>query len=286
VDATGVATRYFDAWNAHDEDAVAAAFVPEGVYRDPGVPDGLGPAAAGGYAAGLWEAFPDLAFAVDDLVADGDRVWARWTMTGTNDGPYRGLPPSGRPITLPGADLLRVAPGGVRQVQGFFDGGTLVRQLGLQVIVQPEQIGPFRFGDSVWASRSTAEPGAVSLTVLEALSDEVQEEVRDRTRTVVAGLMDEPGFIGVLLATVGRRMYTVSAWERPEDVQRLRESPHAEAVRWFFSSEVASGAQTGVWTPHHLNGMWIRCDGCEEMVHAGNGRCPAGHELPPAPAYW
>ncbi|HTI32352.1 MAG TPA: ester cyclase [Miltoncostaea sp.] len=286
MDTTDVAGRYFDAWNGHDEEAVAAAFVPGGEYRDPGVPDGLDPAATGAYAAGLWEAFPDLAFGVDDLVADGDRVWARWTMTGTNDGPYRGLPPSGRPITLPGADLLRVEPGGVRSVQGFFDGGTLVRQLGLQVIVQPERVGPFRFGNSVWASRGSAEPGAVSLTVLEALSDEVQEEVRERTRVVVSALMEQPGFISVLAASVGRRMYTVAAWERPEDVERLRESPHADAVRWFFGSGVALGAQTGVWAPHRLNGMWVRCDDCGEMVQSGNGRCAAGHELREAPAYW
>jgi steroid delta-isomerase-like uncharacterized protein len=286
VDATDVAARYFEAWNAHDQDAVVASFVPGGEYRDPGVPEGLDPAATGAYAAGLWQAFPDLAFAIDDLVAHGDRVWARWTMTGTNDGPYRGLPPSGNPIALPGADLLRVMPEGVREVQGFFDGGTLVRQLGLQVLVQPEAAGPFRFGNSVWACRGTAEPGAVSLTVLEAVSDDVQEEVRQRTRSVVAALMEQPGFISVLLASVGRRMYTISAWERPEDVERLRDNPHADAVRWFFGNEVAIGAQTGVWTPHHLNGMWIRCDECGEMVHGANGRCAAGHELPPAPAYW
>jgi steroid delta-isomerase-like uncharacterized protein len=286
VDATDVATRYFDAWNAHDEGAVAASFAPGGTYRDPGVPDGLGPEATGGYAASLWEGFPDLAFAIDDLVAEGERVWARWTMTGTNAGAYRGLPPTGRPIALPGADLLRVAPEGVTEVQGFFDGGTLMRQLGLQVVVQPEQAGPFRFGNSVWAAKGTGEPGAVSLTVLEAVSEEVQEEVRERTRSVVGGLMEQPGFISVLLATVGRRMYTISAWERPEDVERLRESPHAEAVRWFFSNDVAIGAQTGVWTPHRLNGLWVRCDGCGEMVHGANGRCAAGHELPAAPAYW
>lgn len=281
-----MAGRYFDAWNAHDEEAVAAAFVPGGEYRDPGVPDGLDPAATGAYAAELWEAFPDLAFGIDDLVADGDRVWARWTMTGTNAGPYRGMPPSGRPITLPGADLLRVAPEGVRSVQGFFDGGTMVRQLGLQVIVQPEQVGPFRFGDAVWVSRSTAEPGAVSLTVLEATGDEVRDEVRERTREIVAGLTERPGFISVLLATVGRRMYTVAAWESPDDVALLRDGPHPDASRWLFGDHVAIGAQTGVWTPHRLNGMWIRCDDCGEMVQSDTGRCAAGHELRQAPAYW
>jgi steroid delta-isomerase-like uncharacterized protein len=286
VDATGVAARYFDAWNAHDEAAVAAAFAPGGVYRDPGVPDGLDPAGTGAYAAGLWEAFPDLAFAIDDLVADGDRVWARWTMTGTDTGGLRGLPPTGRAIAQEGADLIRTSPEGVREVRGFFDGGVVPRQLGMQVIVQPDRAGPFRFGDAVWACRGTAEPGAVGLTVLEAASDAVQEEVRRRTRSAVTALMDQPGFISVLLATVGRRMYTISAWESADDVAMLRDTPHADAARWLFADEVAVGAQTGVWTPHRLNGMWVRCDGCGEMVQPENGRCAAGHELPEAPAYW
>ena len=284
--ATDVAERYFAAWNAHDSEAVAASFAPGGTYRDPGVPDGLDPTGTGAYAAGLWTAFPDLAFAVDDLTTDGERVWARWLMTGTDTGGLGGLPPTGRPFALEGADLIRTAAKGVAEVRGFVDGGDLPRQLGMQVVVQPEQAGPFRFGTSVWASGGTREPGAVSLTVLEAVSDEVQEEVRTRTRGIVASLMEVPGFLSVLLASVGRRMYTISAWETPEDVQRLREGPHADALRWFFGNEVAIGAQTGVWTPHRLNGMWVRCDACGEMVQSGRERCDAGHELRAAPAYW
>jgi hypothetical protein len=41
-----------------------------------------------------------------------------------------------------------------------------------------------------------------------------------------------------------------------------------------------------VWTPHRLNGMWIRCGECGEMAQPEDGRCAAGHELPAAPAYW
>ena len=75
--ATDVAERYFAAWNARDRDAVARAFAPGGTYRDPSVPEGLDAAGTGAYADGLWTVFPDLAFAVEDVVADGDTVWAR-----------------------------------------------------------------------------------------------------------------------------------------------------------------------------------------------------------------
>jgi steroid delta-isomerase-like uncharacterized protein len=109
VDATDVAAGYFAAWNARDADAVAATFAEDGLYRDPGVPQGLGPAETAGYASGLWAAFPDLSFAVEDVAGDDEgRVWARWLMTGTNTGPFAGLPPTGRPISLPGAVSLTV----------------------------------------------------------------------------------------------------------------------------------------------------------------------------------
>ena len=58
---------YFAAWNARDPRGGGGLFAPAATYRDPGVPDGLDPAGTGAYAAGLWTAFPDLAFAVDDL---------------------------------------------------------------------------------------------------------------------------------------------------------------------------------------------------------------------------
>ena len=144
-------TGYFAAWNARDPEAVAAAFAEDGIYRDPGVPDGLGPAATAGYAAGLWAAFPDLAFAVDDVTGDGEgRVWARWLMTGTNTGPFA-RPAAHRAADQragrrPGADA---AATGVAEVQGFFDTAAVPRQLGMQVVVQPDQVGPFRFGTSV-----------------------------------------------------------------------------------------------------------------------------------------
>src|SRR5215213_5349164 len=113
----------------------------------------------------------------------------------------------------------------------------------MQIVVQPAQAGPFGFGTATWALRESAEPGAMGLTVLEATTPEVQQEVRDRTRAIVAGLMGEPGFLSVLVATVGRRMYTMSAWRSPEDAERLRHGPHAEAIRWFFGDGMATGGQ-------------------------------------------
>src|SRR4051794_11805920 len=61
----------------------------------------------GAYRAG----FPDLKFTIDDQVAEDDRVVTRWTARGTNTGSLMGMPPSGKPATVTGISIERVAGG-------------------------------------------------------------------------------------------------------------------------------------------------------------------------------
>jgi predicted ester cyclase len=48
---------------------------------------------------------------VDDLIAEGDRVVARWRLLGTHTGEFRGIAASGRPITLKGIAIYRLENG-------------------------------------------------------------------------------------------------------------------------------------------------------------------------------
>ena len=126
------------------------------------------------------------------LTVDG-AVAAQWVMRGTNSGPFNGLPPTGREIALPGADFITFADdgSGIASVTGYFDSARVPRDLGLDVIVQPTTIGPWTFGVASRASAGRAAPaGAISLTFLEARSDEEVQEVRTRyarDRARVAG---------------------------------------------------------------------------------------------------
>jgi steroid delta-isomerase-like uncharacterized protein len=287
MSAEDAARRYFEAWIARDPEAIAATFATDGVYADPGVPDGLPPQGTAAYAAGLFAAFPDLSFAVEEpVISAGDRVVARWTMTGTNTGSFMGLPPTGLPVEVVGVDVIEAAGDLVRRVDGYFDGGAVPRQLGMQVIVQPAAVGPFAFGTSTRAAVSDAEPGAMSLTVLEARSDEAVQEVAERSRDMLPGLMAAPGFISFVGAIVGRRMYTITAWESADDVPAvMRDEGHRAAADRFFAGELAVGGPTGVWAPRRLNGMWVRCASCGAVAHA-NGDCPCGAPATPPPAYW
>ena len=58
-----------------------------------------------------FQAFPDLHSSVDELIAEGDRVFCRSTMTGTHDGEYKGIPPTGRHVATECAEVFRIADG-------------------------------------------------------------------------------------------------------------------------------------------------------------------------------
>jgi hypothetical protein len=129
-------------------------------------------------------------------------------------------------------------------------------------------------------------PGAISLTLLEARSDEEVAEVRARSREVVTALLGATGFIGFVGTVVGRRMYTMTARETPEDARRIRSEPtHRAAVGRFFGPDVAAGGHTGVWVPEHLNGQPVRCTACGSMQRAAV-MCSCGAALLAPPAFW
>ena len=57
-------------------------------------------------------------------------VW-RWVIRGTHTGSYRGLPPTGRNLILPGCEFIEVGEGKLRRVEGYFDRLGILQQLGV-----------------------------------------------------------------------------------------------------------------------------------------------------------
>ena len=75
-------------------------------------------------------AFPDLKFAVNDLVASGDKVWAYVTITGTHKGPFMHLSASGKLISIHGFDIVRFKDGKAIEHWGLTDSMKMMGQLG------------------------------------------------------------------------------------------------------------------------------------------------------------
>lgn len=75
------------------------------------------------------DAFPDVRLEIEQMVAEGDLVAFRFTMTGTHRGPFQGIAPTGRRITVPGLDLVRLRDGLLTEHWGGADLHTLRSQL-------------------------------------------------------------------------------------------------------------------------------------------------------------
>lgn len=75
-------------------------------------------------------AFPDIRFVIDDIVADGDKVWVRMTASGTNSGPFFGAP-TGKRMTIACMDVCRFENGKITEHWGVPDRFAMLAQLGL-----------------------------------------------------------------------------------------------------------------------------------------------------------
>lgn len=78
----------------------------------------------------LRTAFPDMRMEVEDLIAEGDKVVARISMTATQQGEFMGVPPSGRSVDVQIIDVMRIRDGQAREHWGIIDGMALMQQLG------------------------------------------------------------------------------------------------------------------------------------------------------------
>jgi steroid delta-isomerase-like uncharacterized protein len=75
-------------------------------------------------------AFPDLRMEAHEIIAEGDLVCARGTMSGTHQGDFMGMPPSGKHFVVEGFDMVRIRDGQVTEHWGIFDTMAMMQQLG------------------------------------------------------------------------------------------------------------------------------------------------------------
>jgi steroid delta-isomerase-like uncharacterized protein len=79
----------------------------------------------------LLRGLPDLHVAVDDVIAEGDKVVFRATVTGTHQGEYMGLPPTGKSITYDEIFIFRFANGRLAEIWGVVNVFSQMQQLGV-----------------------------------------------------------------------------------------------------------------------------------------------------------
>ena len=77
-------------------------------------------------------AFPERRFIVEDMIGEGDKVSARFTMRGTHKGEFRGIAPSGTELTMTGIDMTRISEGKLVEDRVEVDQLGMMQQLGAE----------------------------------------------------------------------------------------------------------------------------------------------------------
>ena len=81
--------------------------------------------------ARLYRAFPDLHITIEDLIEEGDKVVEKDTVTGTHQGEYNGLPPTGKSVSYSEIFIMRFVNGRIAEIWGVVDLLSQMKQLGM-----------------------------------------------------------------------------------------------------------------------------------------------------------
>jgi predicted ester cyclase len=79
----------------------------------------------------LYRAFPDLRITIEDLIEEGDKVVEKDTVTGTHQGEFNGVKPTGKSVSYGEIFIMRFANGRIAEIWGVVDIFTQMKQLGV-----------------------------------------------------------------------------------------------------------------------------------------------------------
>jgi predicted ester cyclase len=74
--------------------------------------------------------FPDWHETIEDIIAEGDKVWVRLSYTGTHKGEFMGLTPTGKKITSKAVDIYRIVDGKLAEYWNVTDNVNIFKQVG------------------------------------------------------------------------------------------------------------------------------------------------------------
>jgi steroid delta-isomerase-like uncharacterized protein len=119
-------------WNKGNLSVADQLFSPNYAHHDPSTPDvGRGPESERKRATLYRTAFPDLQLTIEDLLAEGETVMARWSCRGTHKGDLSGIAPTGKQFNISGVSIARLANGKLAEGWVNWDALGLMQQLGV-----------------------------------------------------------------------------------------------------------------------------------------------------------
>ena len=126
-----VMSRFLEFINTASESLAQELIAPDAIFHVPGRPEPMrGPS---GYLAiiGMMRGgFPDIQWTIEEMVAEGDKVAARFMMRGTHRGTFFGVPPTGKAIAVQAMNIYRLSDGKFVEEHGQPDMLGLLQQIG------------------------------------------------------------------------------------------------------------------------------------------------------------
>jgi steroid delta-isomerase-like uncharacterized protein len=119
-------------WNKGNLPVADELIAPTYTHHDASTPDvGRGPESEKKRATLYRTAFPDLRLTVEDIIAEGETVVARWSCRGTHKGDLNGIAPTGKPFNITGVSIARFTNGKMSEGWINWDALGLMQQLGV-----------------------------------------------------------------------------------------------------------------------------------------------------------
>jgi len=113
-----IVRRLFEAYNKQNLDAMDDLFTPDYVDHTFHL---RSLESFKQFYTQFYKGFPDTHSTIEDVIAEGDKVWTRSTVTGTHEGEYRGLAPTGKKITFIAVDIWSIVNGKIIESWGVYD---------------------------------------------------------------------------------------------------------------------------------------------------------------------
>jgi steroid delta-isomerase-like uncharacterized protein len=127
--------RYNEAWNRHDVEAIVALHAPDMVFENHTAGEVAEGAAVRDHIAGIFAAWPDIAFRTRRLYVCDDLVVQEWTASATHTSALRRgdlvAPASGRRVEWDGLDVIPFENGRIKRKDVYSDSVAILRQVGL-----------------------------------------------------------------------------------------------------------------------------------------------------------
>jgi len=124
-------------WNQRNPSAADRYLAPSFVEHNANLPPGL--EGRKQFVAEVQAAFSDYHAEIQEIVAEGDRIVTRVVWTGTQDGPYRGRPATGRKLRFSTSDFFRIENGKFAEHWDVVD--SLPRAIALGLVPPPQPPG-------------------------------------------------------------------------------------------------------------------------------------------------